>query len=103
MGNLLSLDPKVHGLRADTKVFGRLFNGQEIFIIFCRGLLIEHHSIASPIYFVILDLGISLDEPFTAMNAWAMTLTLLPLSLIHGPPARVQSSLPCGVKSSSSR
>src|ERR1035437_7558907 len=78
MGNLLSLDPKVHGLRADTKVFGRLFNGQEIFIIFCRGLLIEHHSIASPIYFVILDLGISLDEPFAAMNAWAMTLTLLP-------------------------
>ena len=28
MGNLLSLDPKIHGLRANTKVYGSISNGQ---------------------------------------------------------------------------
>ena len=33
MGNLLSLDPKIHGLRADAKEARRLANGQRAFDI----------------------------------------------------------------------
>src|SRR5580704_18195560 len=32
MGNLLSLDPKIHGLRTHTKIFGRFFDGQRDFM-----------------------------------------------------------------------